>query len=77
MNPSSVRRESRYRSVMANLAVACGLLALSLVILPGLANAQKPAAQATSTKHYQKDYRFTSDWFTPAIPVTSILYPPE
>ena len=54
---------------MEKRAVACGLLALSLAILPGLANSQKPTAQATSTKHYQKDYRFTSDWFTPAIPV--------
>jgi hypothetical protein len=69
MNPSSVRRASRHRSVIANRPVAWGLLVLSLAILPGLANAQKPAAHVMSTKHYRKDYRFTSDWFTPAIPV--------
>jgi hypothetical protein len=44
-------------------------MAASLAILPGLAGAQKPTDSARSTKHYRKDYRFTADWFTPAIPV--------
>jgi len=69
MKSRSNRRERRLRCVVAHRLIACGLMTASLAILPGLASAREATAKATSTKHYQQDYRFTSDWFTPAIPV--------
>jgi hypothetical protein len=55
--------------VASRWLIACGVMAASLAILPGPTGAQKPTDAARSTEHYRKDYRFTADWFTPAIPV--------
>jgi hypothetical protein len=68
MTPRSVCK-GRSGSMASRWLIACGVVAASLAILPGPAVAQKPTDAARSTEHYRKDYRFTSDWFTPAIPV--------
>jgi len=69
MKPKSVCRESGSRSLASHRLITCGLLAFCLALLPNISSAEKPAPHEASTKHYQKDYRFTSDWFTAAIPV--------
>ena len=46
-----------------------GFLVAALVSLSRPAIGQSPSAAESSTKHYKKDYRFTADWFTHAIPV--------
>jgi len=60
--------EGRNGVAAPNRRIAGAVVILLLAVSTGLASAEQPSA-ATATKHYRKDYRFTSDWFTPAIPV--------
>lgn len=68
MTPRS-GREGRSGSMASCWLVAGVVMAASLAFLPRQAGAREPTDAARSTEHYRKDYRFTTDWFTHAIPV--------
>jgi predicted O-methyltransferase YrrM len=67
----SARIRSGGWQLSARSVVLCVVVGIGQAITPGDGAAKDPGQEdrRTSTEHYQKPYRFTADWFTPAIPV--------